>query len=515
VLSMAVILYGDLSLISFSADRETHVSFEEKRGSVQVGSETIALTPGELPGYTGWARPASTLAGFFSITSISKEGPRVGMEFTVKVWCHRHDDCLMGTSLFYLRAYGPSVIPGVSKHEGRGKYTMVFVFPDPGRYTVEAVLTFSNPPAITTFPLSAEQEEPAYEGYLLPGFPLVIDVQQADPITTTKETRIEPLPACTSAELLDTSVDSAVLNAHWKVVNRNSVSNLQTTSSKITREGYLRNVNSLGIQMAYEYSSGCTLLPSASFDKSAGKKHPFSTCGGDKNIHIIFVGDSVMRVQWDMFKTMTEHLPNVQSSYITLYGGYRRVTKLEDDSVRIKLDDIYRRSPSDIKVIFFNTGLHDIHRLCGSEWRKDRYEYMDNEILDSGTFSCIKEYKALIHDFADLIHSYDAKLRVFQSTTAGWPKYGNFGIDWPFGGQTMPLATEIIPFFNEIAYDLFQTTFPDVALMDGYWITYCRPDNREVGTIGSKLSHPGLEVLDVMSRISSMLILERICKPGN
>jgi hypothetical protein len=36
-------------------------------------------------------------------------------------------------------------------------------------------------------------------------------------------------------------------------------------------------------------------------------------------------------------------------------------------------------------------------------------------------------------------------------------------------------------------------------------------DNREIGTTGKKLSHPGLEVQSAMTIIWSMLILERVC----
>ena len=78
--------------------------------------------------------------------------------------------------MFYLRAYGPSVIPGrVTSHTGNS-YILHFIPLDPGVYTVEAVLTFSNAPAMDRFPLPPKQLQPAYEGYLLPGFPLQITV---------------------------------------------------------------------------------------------------------------------------------------------------------------------------------------------------------------------------------------------------------------------------------------------------------------------------------------------------
>lgn len=42
-------------------------------------------------------------------------------------------------------------------------------------------------------------------------------------------------------------------------------------------------------------------------------------------------------------------------------------------------------------------------------------------------------------------------------------------------------------------------------------ISSSHSDNREIGTTGKKLSHPGLEVQSAMTIIWSMLILERVC----
>ena len=171
-----------------------------------------AVAPGELPGYTGWARPEKTLARSFSIKSISTSTtvgrntsniPGIkGYEYVVTVKCEGHKDCVVNNvnnskshnindncaSLFFLRAYGPAVIPGtvtsrscgsnsidVDYSAGGGSvcyYEISFVFYDPGPYTIEVVLTFSSPPPITAFPLGKElnEQEPHYEGYLLPGF---------------------------------------------------------------------------------------------------------------------------------------------------------------------------------------------------------------------------------------------------------------------------------------------------------------------------------------------------------
>lgn len=508
ILAMVVIMLTmDMSLIPSSPSVTIIPRNASTTDAVQMSSTTTALAPGELPGYTGWARPEETLAGFFTIVSISTQQPRVGEEFSIRLWCHRNEECAKGRSLFYLRAYGPSVIPGVVKNEGRGKYAAAFTFPDPGVYTVEIVLTFSSPPSMDDFPLAEGENEPAYEGYLLPGFPLQVSVEDSN---NQHASSAEALALCTIDQLLETSASSAASKARWRVKRKSNAPDHIVSSRDITKSGYLRNFNSLGIQMEYEYISGCSLLPQTDFEERLGVKHPFSKCGG-RNMQVIFIGDSVMRVQKEMFDSLVERLPNIQTSYVSLYGGYRRVQSLEP-AFKIKLEDIQRRAKDKIKVVLFNTGLHDIHRLCGEEWRDDRYKYLDKEMLDSGSFSCTKEYKSVVEDFALMMQNFEADLKVFQSTSAAWPKYGNFGLEWPFGGQVMPVTTDVVPSFNEIAVDILRMKFSDfIKIIDGFWISYARPDNREIGTIGNKLSHPGLEVQSAMVRIWAMVILEAVC----
>jgi len=175
------------------------------------------IRPGELPGYTGWARPEKTLSRFFSIKSVSTRSTKIAAitryEYVITAKCEGHKDCVVeneiegksskrnenndnGVSLFFLRAYGTAVVPGTVTSRSCETnnlnidddllldrihgcyYVFTFVFYDPGLYTIEVVLTFSSPPPISTFPLGKEsnQEEPHYEGYLLPGFPLIADI---------------------------------------------------------------------------------------------------------------------------------------------------------------------------------------------------------------------------------------------------------------------------------------------------------------------------------------------------
>jgi hypothetical protein len=103
--------------------------------------------------------------------------------------------------------------------------------------------------------------------------------------------------------------------------------------------------------------------------------------------------------------------------------------------------------------------------------------------------------------------------------TQGWPKYGNYGVTWPSeGAQNMPVSTEFIDFFNDIAYDAMKIQFPSIPIMDGFWVSYARPDNREVTArkkkaLEKKLSHPGKEVVYTMLRtLSNIVAQSNVCQ---
>jgi hypothetical protein len=511
-----------------SAKKTPPLTQKEKRGtqhphvistnsSVILASTTMDLAPGELPGYTGWARSERTLAGYFQITSSSSNlRPKVGEVFSVTVQCQNEDVCSKGHSMFFLRAYGPSIISGEAvKVKGSSSYNLRFQFLDSGVYTVEAVVSFSNAPSFDTFPLAENRIPPDYEGYLLPGFPLIVTVP---PISKN-----EPDPSqtrwCSFDELTESSTNSTLQKARWKVTSKLNGIGYKGSSSPqpISDMGYKQTIHSLGIQMAYKYFSGCAILPRAAYAKRQGNNNPLSKCSKQEgslppqNLQVIFIGDSVMRLQKDTFEEYVGHMKNVKVSFVELYGGYRRCEKKGTD-IQAHFNDIMRRQPNDLKVVLFNTGLHDIHRLCGQEFQKDRYEYLNHDQLDAKTFTCTKEYEAIMEDFVAMVKRFPADLRIFQSTTAGWPKYGNFGVDWPTNnGQSLPLAPDTVSRFNDIAYGVLSKHRGDIHIMDGFWITYARPDNREIGSTGKKLSHPGFEVLSFMTRIWSQLIVTKVC----
>jgi hypothetical protein len=72
----------------------------------------------------------------------------------------------------------------------------------------------------------------------------------------------------------------------------------------------------------------------------------------------------------------------------------------------------------------------------------------------------------------------------------------------------------MVAHFNQIAYDVVSRV-DDIRVLDGYWLTLARPDNRQVGlgnVLGKHLVHPGEEVLHAMVRVwMHELLLSMLC----
>ncbi len=511
-----VALYGELR----TAFKEDCLYSDSRKiePTVQYSIFKNNLAPGELPGYTGWARPEKTLARYFTITST-----KINSSFAISVECNGHEDCgridpknqkPTCPSAFYLRAYGPAVVPGTilsrSIVDNKCLYNFGFNLYDSGTYTIEAVLTLSNPPPVSSFPLESNQEEPKYEGYLLPGFPISVH-QKYSYVSAVERTGL-----CKFEDLVEISPSSARTKARWKVtgrVNENEYWSKTMNSTLVSTLGYRTNVNSLGINMEYQYLNECRLIQESSLETSHRDKRPMLVggCNGAQDkLHIVYIGDSVLRVQKDMLQQFLKGIPSdqVDLTFLSLHGGYRKTQMMGPNNVTSFLRDLQTsQKPNQPIVVLFNTGLHDIHRLCGAEFREERPTYLDDNFD-----RCTSEYRLLLKDFLNEIQTFPAALKVFQTTTAAWPKYGNYGIQWPTSGQSMVLMSDFIEEFNEIAFDVLEG-YPDINVMDGYWITYPRPDNREVGDIGKKLSHPGVEVLSAMTRKWVMLMMDRVCLP--
>lgn len=473
-----------------------------------------SLAVSELPGYTGWARPATTLAGLFRIKQ--RDTHAVALQnWSLTLTC---DVCSGGEdhyhSWFYVRAYGPAILTGVvEQHEGSSvDYVVTFHPVTAGQYTVEVVLAYSHPIDPEGFPLALEQLPPPYfEGYLVQGFPLQLIVWDAASAITAYHQK----PYC-AVEQLTVSELSATdtplwRRATWTVTstNKQMMHHDKSTVPKVTLEGYQRGHNSLGFTAAFQYTD-CRLIEHLDLVTDVTTTKTCSKAVTDQ-VHIILIGDSVMRLQKDWIK---RHMPSekVLVTFMEIFGGALRCARLSGPNVIQFQNPAPGATAAHRTVVIFNTGMHDIHRLCGHQWIDDRTKYLTEDEL---RFSCTTNYRTAIRELADAVLKIPAAVHIFQTTTAAWPKYGNYGVAWdPRYAQELPLDAAFVERFNLIAvseiHSINNAAVPVIGsphfvqIVDAYWITLARPDNRETNKnadIGRKLSHPGLEVISHMVRI--------------
>jgi hypothetical protein len=482
---------------------------------------TDTLYPGELPGYTGWARPKTTLAGSFRVTQYQPTAAP-NAPWVVQVHCN-HAECHSGGSLFYVRAYGPAVLTGTVQDHQNGTYTVEFYPMDVGSYTVEVVLAFSSHPAWNMFPLD---QEPVYEGYLLPQFPLEMVVASQD--SQTSVTRHTQLPMCNMAQLFETSVDGALQKGRWVVEEKNIQGMYQKNNKSVEAvlEDYKAGESSIGVHMKYVPDT-CTLLTARAardagtlqscIEQGSMRKKPNSTKTDTKRRQrrpfVLFIGDSNFRLQQEMFERFFGQ--TLDSTRISTEGGI--LVKLPE--IRKRLDELAadnKKSKSRDYYVIFNTGLHDLDKMCQKSWRKHRAPLIGN--VSDADFFCQAAYKESLTEFVQVVDNFPARLKVWQSTTAGWPKWGNFGISWPADHfQHLPADPTAIMDWNQVAWDVLQPYKNRILVQDAYWLTLSRPDHREsnrVNALGPHLVHAGPQVYFVLLQKLAMAVLQTIC-PSN
>jgi hypothetical protein len=521
LLSISLIsLYFIPKELSWLLSKKPRVESTVSKLHVILTSSKKSLYPGELPGYTGWARPATTLAGSFQIARPCNLNSIVGTNWTCSVHCS-HEACHQGGSLFYLRAYGPAMLPGLVADHRNGTYDFTFLPLDEGSYTVEVVLTFSHPPPFSAFPLE-KFTEPVYEGYMLPGFPLLVSaVGYGSSDTAAVSLPEEPLPVCTKSDILESSPYSAVDNGRWvvkeKMIERSfSLSNHFRNASL---DGYQRGTNSLGIHMEYRPTK-CALLDEATLKDGQTlakcvQPHHGNYQGSKpkpkRRLQIVLVGDSNMNVQAELVDKENFLGLAPRFSYIGNQGGINNadvIAYVKERVSRLLEKDALQDTPTSYFVIF-NSGLHDIKQLCGGS--ADFGMQIDYEAR--GDARCVDTYRRRLKEFAQELQTLPSVLTVFQTTPAAWPKWGVYGATWPPNvTQPLPFISDFAHYFNEIAWEVMREL--DIPIMDAYWITHSRPDHREsteTNTLAGKLAHAGPEVYDVLVRKWMMMILETLC----
>jgi hypothetical protein len=516
-----------------NTDRTATFTSNDEYDSATYSNTQPSIT--NLPGYTGWARPASTLAGCFRLTttsSTSSSSPALSnQDWFVTVSCYRTQPQSSSSSenepWFYLRAYGPAILTGTVERTSKNTknnhgnsdyaYTATLHPTIPGKYTVELVLTYSNPLSPHDFPLSTHQLPPPYfEGYVLPGFPLqlmVVEPQSSSDNNDKKRNKsgASLLPDCTMEHfhVTESNQNSVRRDAAWRVTStyqqqQHSYSyHSEDTNRTVTLRGYQWGPNSLGFQATYEHTQ-CQLQRTLQ-DVVIAAKDSSSSCTSSMMNRIILIGDSVMRLQRDWLQ---KQLPDVKVEFIELYGGILRCSRIsgpqvkELESRKVDDDDVGENT-----IVLFNSGMHDIHRLCGHTWMEDRATYLTENELQ---VSCLDNYQRAIRELAETVRKIPAAVKIFQTTTAAWPKYGNYGIGWsPRYAQELPLDFGFVKVFNQIAVQEIESlnaASPEHRLhvVDAYWMTLSRPDNRETNQdadIGRKMSHPGYEVVQYMVQV--------------
>ena len=335
--------------------------------------ERLNLVPGELPGYTGWPRFEKTLVSHFyqpsdgqnNINSpISIES---GKRLSFNIQCDV-DECQDGGAHFYLRAYGPSVITGEVIDYKNGSYTISFYPVDPGIYTVEIVLSFCCTHDWRSFPPENKyggNNDLDYEGYLVHGFPRQVHIYPS------KQDDSFAKPICSMAQLVETKINSTnfLQKGRWVVSDliRSSLHKPKSSSSNgVSFEGFQDGTNSIGISMEYNWND-CSLLPLDLIIKKQKKtENLLDQCLSnisnnkrrEKNLRVIFIGDSVMRLERKFFqekilkKTASK---NIKFRYISTEGGIL----FRNKAIIQELEMLKKNKPNERRFIYFNSGLHD------------------------------------------------------------------------------------------------------------------------------------------------------------
>ena len=140
-----------------------------------------------------------------------------------------------------------------------------------------------------------------------------------------------------------------------------------------------------------------------------------------EGVHVIFIGDSVMKLEMGFFSKLVHGSFGIKISFIETNGGIHLTMR----NVTSTLKEIQQREQgANVKrVILFNTGLHDIDVLCCSK----RQHARDKTNITSKGESCSDAYREAMVQLVHVLDDFPAELKVFRSTTAGKIKvYGYY-----------------------------------------------------------------------------------------
>jgi hypothetical protein len=471
--------------------------------SNQNNASAPSLRLGELPGYTGWARPAQTVAGRIRLVSISSTTENAALHWQATL----EGGLEGGGAQFYVRAYGPAVVTGTVMDYTNGTYVVSLPpLVDAGRYFVEVVLTYSFlPPAAVA---AAMNDHFYYEGHLLPDFPQVIE-HFAD--TTTSVANVK-LPICQAHQLLDetstepTRLPTALTRGRWVVTERIPWDKPPVSSegNNILRQ-YMLGPQSLGVTMEYLWHS-CRVPTLEQFADELWPACRDQATGQDRLVRIIFIGDSNMRLQKELWDRMMVPSAWPSSVFIKIVNGL----VANKQALNFELQQLHNSTDhhrTDYFVLL-NSGLHDIMQLCATTKNKQGRPPVNN----NKNHTCLNTYQAELAELVDTIHHVIRPRRlVWQSTTAGWMKWGVYAANFPGDAlQAWPQTPEMCRDWNQAA----AAVMPNVSVLDAYWLSLARPDHRDArerNALGKRLVHAGPQVYGALMRQWSLILQQELC----
>jgi hypothetical protein len=483
---------------------------QTRTASLSRQDDCHVLKDSGLPGYTGWARPSSTLAGSFSIVDAGNTTAYADSDWEIKLSCDACQGLLRHPSSLLVRAYGPAILTGLVRTEGTDRYSVMLHPMQPGQYQLEVVVSYSAGIDFDAFPLLRDQLPPPYfEGYLIKGFPFKLFV-----LPNEKRAPVSKAPSCNTEQLVFTggSWANQWKRGSWRVTSTIDENSYDRQNAPVSLAGYQDGQNSIGFTAAYEPNEGCRLV---------GMNETLKPCTNQR-VRIILIGDSVMRLQRDWLVARLD--PNkFQVSFVELYGGILLCARVTGPNISTLPVEIRESSSAYAgNMVIVNSGMHDIHRLCGHQFIDERPTYLSQSEM---AMPCTELYERALTELLITVRQIPARVRMFQTTHAAWPKYGNYGVAWdPRYGQELPLDAAFVERFNDVAVGLVEQMNLDapntgvairIEMVDTYWMTLARPDNRETSKsadIGKKLSHPGTEVVAYMVQIWWQAAIQQFCE---
>jgi hypothetical protein len=270
------------------------------------------------------------------------------------------------------------------------------------------------------------------------------------------------------SELVETSTYSAEETGRWIVVKKNvdlSYSGYQEPSFS----GYQKGDNSLGIQMEYVPAHDCDILTE---EEAYNEDTLFTalniTSLKPKTIKVILIGDSNIKKQ--------------RVGGMHLFGGRLEITQVVTNGGLVERLPATKAALQELAledkhfVVIFNSGLHDIAKLC------------THNTTFSPDFSCGDAYRSKLTELFEVVNSFPAILRVWQTTHAAWPKWGVYGNAWtPQAPQRLPKVPNVCAYFNDIAWSIMADN--NIPVQDTYWLTLSRPDHRMVDKENKVANH--------------------------